>query len=165
MKRFVLAACVATAAASLSLSAMAATPKIQGSYNISYIETCQIEFSTTGLGPVQSFNTVYNGKITHSLFSGTLKNGTAKLSGFQIQGSMMIYDNINGAGSLVAKTPESITTPYSNTATTATLFGVTFGVLYNDVSNGIAQSFTFTGIPDSAPHHCAATGTATRTGN
>ena len=170
MKRLVLAAAVAAVAASLSLSAIAATPKIQGSYNISYIETCQIEFSTSpaNTGPVQSFNTVQNGKITHSLFSGTFKNGKAKLSGFQIQSSLMIYDNMSGDTSRMVKTSENTTTSYSNSATTVTMLGQTFGVLYGNVNGGIAQDFMFAGIPDPTNPDgpaCAATGTAIRTGN
>lgn len=127
--------------------AQAAVPKISGVYIVSISNTCQDKISLTksGTGNVTDVN-----KATSAQFEETIAKATFTLSthAFSYVGTRVGGDNlliVGKGGQAIAEGPDNLpSSSYSNTATTLTLAGNVFGVLYGAVNpSGIATSAMF----------------------
>jgi hypothetical protein len=126
--------------------AHAAVPKISGVYIVSISNTCQDKISLTknGTGAVTDVN-----KATSAQFEETIAKATFTLPhAFSYAGTRVSGDNlliVGKGGKVIAEGPDNLAgSSYSNTATTLTLAGNVFGVLYGAVNaSGIATSAMF----------------------
>jgi hypothetical protein len=125
--------------------AHAAVPKISGAYIVSISNTCQDKISLTKNGTaVTDVN-----KATSAQFEETIAKATFTLPhAFSYAGTRVSGDNlliVGKGGQVIAEGPDNLSSSsYSNTATTLTLAGNVFGVLYGAVNaSGIATSAMF----------------------
>src|SRR4051812_46112363 len=127
--------------------AHAAVPKISGVYIVSISNTCQDKISLTknGTGGVTDVN-----KATSAQFEETIAKATFTLAthAFSYAGTRVFGDNIlivGKTGKVITEGPDTLpSSTYANNATTVTLAGNVFGILYGAVNaGGVATSFMF----------------------
>jgi hypothetical protein len=128
--------------------AQAAVPKISGVYIVSISNVCQDKISLTksGSGNVTDVN-----KATSAQFEETIAKATFVLSNhtFSYTGTRVYGDNLlitGKAGKVITEGPDTLPegSPWSNTASTLTLAGNVFAVLYGAVNaSGVATSAMF----------------------
>jgi hypothetical protein len=137
-------------------------PTLQGSYLVTYVETCQATFAndTSGGG----INTEDNGDISTTTGTAVFtpktagsSNGKVKIKGFQTKGTLIIVSNVEGAGSPMATSPFSQEFNYNTTTGGFTLNGGKFQAAFSPAS-GTVTAAVFSGI-DSENASCAVTGT------
>jgi hypothetical protein len=128
-------------------AAQAATPKMSGVYIVSISNVCQDKISVTksGMGNVTDVN-----KAATAQFEETIAKATFTLAthAFSYSGTRVSGDNlliVGKGGKVIAEGPDNLpSSTYSNNATTLTLAGNVFGVLYGAVNaNGVATSAMF----------------------
>lgn len=137
----------ATALALLTAPAFAAVPAISGKYALGASGTCQAIQSGSVVGLIESLNELAN-------FDST--TGMVKFTGTGIFGDLVVWTN--GTSGYETKTINQTQT-YSNTATTVTVNGITYNIVYGPVKNGIAQSAIYNGFDANG---CPVTGVAIR---
>ena len=130
----------------MTVSSWAAVPKISGNYALNFTEMCQaVEGGTTGF---------INNYLVVGDFNDT--NMTVQITGTKTAGALVVW---NGGTAGLVQSPDSGSTSYSNTATTITVDGTIYNVVYGPSKKGVAQSAQWSGIgPDGAG--CLETGTA-----
>ena len=114
------------------VTASAAVPLISGNYAYSNSEICQAP-SPAGGGAIRSAWEVAD--FDHA-------TGKVQFTGDGISGALVVPSGPGGLTESHLSGPVS----YSNTATTITIAGGTFDVVYGPVANGIVQSFVYGGI-------------------
>ncbi|HEY5046580.1 MAG TPA: hypothetical protein VII49_00985 [Rhizomicrobium sp.] len=130
-------------ATTLTLWAMptwaATVPTISGKYISTFNAICQaVDSNQDGL--------IDNGAEVTNFDSSTAMLHT---TGYGIDGSLVVWP---GGTAGLTQFKLSQTAPYSNTATTLTIDGIVYNVVYGTVKNGIAQSLAISGI---GPNGCA----------
>jgi hypothetical protein len=130
-----------------------ATPALSGSYAFAMTSICQADLAATASG----------GAITSLVFTN-IGNLTQRVgvADFNTPAQTMIFSGTKYNAPLVqmnpnsfelSQAPDAATFPYSNTATTLTINGVLYSVVYASVSGGIAHYFAFAGnLNDGCTH-------------
>ena len=128
--------------------AHAVTPKISGVYIVSVSNTCQDKISLTknGTGAVTDVNKATSAQFEETIAKATFNatNHTFSYTGTRVYGDNLLI--VGKAGQVITEGPDTLPvgTAFSNTATTLTLAGNVFGVLYGAVNaGGIATSAMF----------------------
>ncbi len=154
----------------MPIRAMALVPKLSGTYAMTYNEFCQVTLdiangtdtdSTSSQPFVASITTVDDGKISVSTATATFtpKTGMVSLSATGGKGSILIVPGLSGPNETMAPQSFSGVAPYSTTATTFKLNGITFDAAYGMIVLGVAKYVSFTAI-DPAKPACVIQGTA-----
>jgi hypothetical protein len=118
-------------------------PTLSGSYAVNYTEICQGYLS--GSSP---------GSVTVESVTATFAPHTLTIAGTKTSGDLVIPKGL--VGGTFFQNPVSKSYQYSSTATTLTLSGATFNIVYGAVSNRVAQSFVFSGASNAG---CAVSAT------
>jgi hypothetical protein len=140
--------------ADLSTAAVAAVPKLSGTYTLTQNSTCPIIATTTqnATGELTSITApVYGdasgliGTLTFTPAAGTPDAGTVTGTGYSYETGGLLQ--LPGGSLQPEGLPLSISSTYTNTATTLTLAGgvSTTYAIYGLVKDGIAQSVSFIG--------------------
>lgn len=154
----------------IPIQAIAAAPKLAGTYAMTYNEFCQVTLditngtdtdSTSSQPVVTSITTVDDGKISISTATATFtpKTATVALTATGAKGSILIVPGLSGPNETMAPQSFSGTASYSTTATTFTMNGITFDAAYGMIVLGVAKYVSFTAI-DPAKPACVIQGTA-----
>lgn len=136
-------------AAALTLFAVpagASVPALSGKYALGGSGTCQALESGSSPGAIESV-------IETAKFDPA--TGMVKQTATSITGDLLAWTGTTGYHTK----RNSKTVTYSNTATTLTLNGITYNIVYGTVTNGIAQFAAFNGFDKNG---CAITATMTR---
>jgi len=107
-------------------------PVLSGTYALNYTEICQAYL--TGSSP---------GSVTVESVTAAFAPHTVTIAGTKTSGGLVIPKGFVG-GTFFQK-PVSKSYKYSNDATTLTIDGIAFNIVYGPISNRIAQSFVFSG--------------------
>ena len=142
----------------LPLDAIAAAPKLSGSYALSLSQNCQVTVGTTTYDNVELGNqttttlanvfdeTVNDGKLSQSVYTATFDQSTHTLSvlGTQVQGSVLIVPGLSSPSEVMTSSPDSGSFSYSvPTTSSLVLGGVTYHAAYGNIVNGTAKYVTF----------------------
>ncbi len=135
------------ASLAMAQTAQAAVPKISGLYIVSVSNTCQesIKATKSGGGNVTDISKNLTGQFEETIAKATftLSTHVFAYTGTRVQGDNML---IFGKGGLaIVEGPDvQPSSAYSNDATTVTLAGNIFTVIYGAVTAaGVANSFMF----------------------
>jgi len=118
-------------------------PTLSGAYAVSYTEICQGYLSGSSTG-----------SVTVESVTATFTAHTLAIAGTKTAGDLVIPKGL--VGGTFFQNPVSKSYQYSNDATTLTLAGATFNIVYGAVSNRVAQSFVFSGASNAG---CAVSAT------
>jgi len=126
------------------------SPTLSGSYIVAYTQICQGYLGGSSNGSVETMS------VTATFTPSTKK---VKLVGKSTSGDLLVPKGF--VGDVLFTNAVSTTYSYSNTATTLTINGTVYDIVYGPSSQQITQSFVFSG-PD-LPHggSCAVSATAT----
>lgn len=151
----------------LAVSAFLATnaasaQTLQGTYLITYTETCQATFSwgtDPSTGDINTINSVNNGKISTTVGSAVFDLSTqiVKISGFQTIGDLLIIQE--HGGNPITSGKQNLVSRYATSADYLSIAGNKFRAFYSP-STGTATSVVFGGT-DAQNNTCAVTGTGT----
>jgi hypothetical protein len=138
------------------------TPVLNGTYLITYVETCQATFSWNtdpSTGDINSINSVDNGKISTTtgtaLFNAT--TGRVHVQGSQEMGDLLIIQE--HGGNAMTDAPFDLNTGFNVTANSIILGGVRYHASFSP-NTGAAEQVVFGGLTGGG-NNCAVTGTAT----
>ncbi len=150
------------AASALLASQAASAQTLQGTYLITYVETCQATFSwgtDPSTGDINTINSVDNGKISTTVGTAVFDPSThrVKISGYQTKGDLLIIQEHGGNPIVAGKS--DMTGRYETTADFFTFAGNKYRAFYSP-STGTATSVVFGGV-DPSNTTCAVTGTGT----
>lgn len=158
----------------LPLDAIAATPKLSGSYALSLSQNCQVTVGTSTYDNIELGNgttttlanlfdaTVDDGKFSQSVGIANFDDSTHTLSfsGTEVRGSVLIVPGLSSSNELMSSSPNSVSVGYSvPSASSFVLDGVSYQAAYGDIVKGIARYVTFVALDPSKPA-CSDYGTA-----
>jgi hypothetical protein len=140
----------------------ASAQTLQGTYLITYIETCQATFSWNtdpSTGDINTINSVDNGKISTTVGTAVFDSSThlVKITGYQTEGDLLIIQE--HGGNAITSGKNNLAGKYATSADYLTIAGNKFRAFYSP-STGTATSVVFGGI-DGENSACAVTGTGT----
>jgi len=140
----------------------AATPKISGTYAMLIQEICQGGYSEVPLSNTKNSSKVSqivgNGGIQVTTGTATFNAATHEVtaSGHSENGQLLYQGKTPG----MADSAEANTTTYAASATSLTLFGTAFHIVYGAQSKGVAQNFVASTATPGSPDGCAQSVTA-----
>lgn len=123
----------------------AAVPIISGTYLLKEAKVCGIAADPWPGAVTTSFDGVSKSIVATVAFDHA--TGKADITG--VQGSTQIIVPNSSGGSVSLSPNDGSAIPYSNTATTFTVNGQTYKVIYGTVTGGIAQELEFSGVETS----------------
>jgi hypothetical protein len=150
------------AVSALLASQAASAQTLQGTYLLTYTETCQATFSwgtDPSTGDINTINSVDNGKISTTVGTAVFDPSThqVKITGYQTKGDLLIIQE--HGGNPIAAGKSNMVGKYSTTPDFLNIAGNQFRAFYSP-STGTATSVVFGGI-DGSNATCAVTGTGT----
>lgn len=153
------------------LATAASTPQINGTYAMTFIETCQTTISTsraTKKSPdISSVDTVNVGGLSGEIGVATFnaKAKTMSITGWQDKGDTLILSNLAGGQVMADSGPITQTFTFSNTSNSIKLTptgkgqkAITLHILYGGVVSQLVHNAQFVGPTGQAG--CYAFGTA-----
>jgi hypothetical protein len=148
-------------AASAVLAAQAASAQtLQGTYLITYTETCQATISWyPSSGPITNINSVNDGKISTTIGTAVFDPSTniVKITGLQTNGDLLVIQE-NG-GNLISAAKSNMVGKYATSPDFISIGGNKYRAFYSPTT-GTATSVVFGGI-DPSNSNCAVTATGT----
>jgi hypothetical protein len=162
------------AACLLPLDAIAATPKLSGTYALSLSQNCQVTVGTSTYDNIELGNgttttlanlfdqTIDDGKFSQSVGIANFNDSshTLSFSGTQVNGSVLIVPGLSSDSELMTSSPNSVSVGYSVPSSSSfVLSGVTYQAAYGNIVKGIAKYATFVALDPSKPA-CSDYGTA-----
>ena len=150
------------AASALLASQAASAQTLQGTYLITYVETCQATFSwgtDPSTGDINTINSVDNGKISTTVGTAVFDPSThrVKISGYQTTGDLLVIQEHGGNPIVAGKS--DMTGRYGASPDFFTFAGNKYRAFYSP-STGTATLIVFGGV-DPSNTACAVTGTGT----
>jgi hypothetical protein len=123
------------------------TPRLGGTYAMTFTSLCQQALTTNQNGNVTGFSGQdmgqHAGTITFTPTAAHPLSGEVAFSGTRIQGAAL---TVNGNGDPFSQAPQSGSGSYSMTSTAIQMLGATYNYYHGVVTNGVIQQLTFIGM-------------------
>lgn len=127
--------------AAFATPAWAAVPELSGTYLVNIVTTCGIPADPWPNGVTSSFDGSFQVIIGQLTFYSTTHKAT--LTGYKTTTQLIVPNSHAGSTTEAAYSSGSVS--YANTATTFTLNGEVFDIVYGKESSGVAVNLEFAG--------------------